>query len=74
MNKNLVQEHSSSSQMLLKDLGLVQWAEEIHTPDLDAEDDKEDIYLQISDNTEIPEKADKKSSRYLLERKRSGCE
>jgi len=60
MHKNLVQEHSSSSQMLLKDLGLVQWAEEIHTPDLDAEDDKEDIYLQISDNTEIPEKADKK--------------
>ena len=58
MNKQMVQDHSSSSQMLLKDLGLVQWEEDIRIPDLDA--DKEDIYLQISDNTEAPAKADKK--------------
>jgi hypothetical protein len=44
--------------MLLKDLGLVQWKDEVKVPDLDAE--HEDIYLQISDNNESLAQGDKK--------------
>lgn len=48
MKKNFVQERSSS--MLLKDLGLVQYRDNVKEPDY--ENDQEDVYLQISDNTE----------------------
>ena len=41
MKKNFVQERSSS--MLLKDLGLLQWKEDMSIPDLDSEQDN--IYL-----------------------------
>jgi hypothetical protein len=56
MKKNFVQERSSS--MLLKDLGLIQWKDEVKIPDLDAE--QEDIYLQISDNNEVLAQGDNK--------------
>ena len=41
MKRNFVQERSS--QMLLKDLGLVQWKDELRIPDLDTE--QENVYL-----------------------------
>jgi hypothetical protein len=41
MKKNFVQERSS--QMLLKDLGMLQWKDNVKIPDLDAE--QEDVYL-----------------------------
>lgn len=56
MKKNFVQERSS--QMLLKDIGMLQWKDNVQIPDLDAE--QEDVYLQISDNTESVSQGDKK--------------
>lgn len=56
MKKNFVQERSSS--MLLKDLGLVQYRDNVKEPDY--ENDQEDVYLQISDNTEPLTQGDKK--------------
>ena len=59
MRKNFVQERSS--QMLLNDLGLVQYRDNVQVPQL--EDEQDDVYLQISDNTETLAQGDKKGDK-----------